>query len=95
MKERLTLETARLLLRPFTVADAPDVQRLAGEREIASTTLHVPHPYEDGMAEQGRSCRTPRSVRGLLGNRPPYRDPSLSHSGCYANTSYLSPRIGR
>lgn len=47
-----TLETDRLRLRPFTLADAPAVQRLAGERAIADTTLNVPHPYEAGMAEQ-------------------------------------------
>jgi [ribosomal protein S5]-alanine N-acetyltransferase len=46
-----SLETERLLLRPFTLADAPAVQSLAGAVEIASTTLHVPYPYEDGMAE--------------------------------------------
>lgn len=45
------LTTAHLVLRPFSLADAPDVQRLAGDREIASTTLVIPHPYEDGMAE--------------------------------------------
>ena len=33
------------------MADAPEVQRLAGSPEVASTTLNVPHPYEDGMAE--------------------------------------------
>jgi [ribosomal protein S5]-alanine N-acetyltransferase len=52
MKERPTLETTRLILRPFTFADASEVQGLAGDRAIASTTLNVPHPYEDGMAEQ-------------------------------------------
>jgi len=51
MTDRPTLETARLLLRPFTLADAPEVQRLAGERDIASTTLNIPHPYADGQAE--------------------------------------------
>jgi RimJ/RimL family protein N-acetyltransferase len=45
------LETQRLTLRAFTMADAPQVQRLAGDRDIASTTLVIPHPYEDGMAE--------------------------------------------
>jgi RimJ/RimL family protein N-acetyltransferase len=52
MAERPELKTDRLLLRPFILADAPAVQRLAGDRDIASTTLSIPHPYEDGMAEQ-------------------------------------------
>ena len=47
-----TLTTTRLVLRPFTLADAPAVQVLAGAPELASTTLAIPHPYEDGMAEE-------------------------------------------
>jgi RimJ/RimL family protein N-acetyltransferase len=46
-----SLESKRLILRPFHVADAPAVQRLAGERDIADTTRNIPHPYADGMAE--------------------------------------------
>jgi RimJ/RimL family protein N-acetyltransferase len=45
------LHTPRLILRPFTLADAPDVRCLAGDRAIADTTLNVPHPYGEGMAE--------------------------------------------
>jgi RimJ/RimL family protein N-acetyltransferase len=47
-----TLATPRLVLRPFGLHDASTVQRLAGAREIADTTLNIPHPYEAGMAEQ-------------------------------------------
>ena len=45
------MRTSRLLLRPFTVADAPAVRRLAGVYEVARTTLNIPHPYHDGMAD--------------------------------------------
>ena len=41
-----TLRTPRLILGEFTLRDAPDIQRLAGAREIADTTLAIPHPYE-------------------------------------------------
>jgi RimJ/RimL family protein N-acetyltransferase len=46
------LQTERLILRAFTLKDVPDVQRLAGEWEVARTLLSVPHPYEDGVAEK-------------------------------------------
>jgi RimJ/RimL family protein N-acetyltransferase len=52
MKHQPKLYTTRLVLRPFTLEDAPEVQRMSGAREIASTTLNIPHPYEDGMAEE-------------------------------------------
>jgi [ribosomal protein S5]-alanine N-acetyltransferase len=41
-----TLRTARLILGAFDPQDAPELQRLAGAREIADTTLAIPHPYE-------------------------------------------------
>ena len=52
MKERLELRTRRLLLRPYLLSDAEDLQRLAGEFDVAKGTLCMPHPYEDGMAEE-------------------------------------------
>jgi [ribosomal protein S5]-alanine N-acetyltransferase len=45
-----TLLTTRLELRPFAADDAFDVERLAGMREIADTTLNIPHPYPHGGA---------------------------------------------
>ena len=45
------LKTGRLCLRPFSVSDGPRLRRLAGDRRIADTTVNIPHPYEEGMAE--------------------------------------------
>jgi ribosomal-protein-alanine N-acetyltransferase len=52
MSKRPSLETARLLLRPFEEADGPRTRELAGERAIAANTLDIPHPYEEGTAEE-------------------------------------------
>ena len=52
MRTAPPLLTERLLLRSFTLEDAADVQRLAGDRDVASTLTNMPHPYEDGMAEE-------------------------------------------
>ena len=68
MKTRPTIETKRLRLRPFELSDAKDVQRLAGDGAIADTTLNIPHPYEDGMAEEWISTHQPKFESGELLN---------------------------
>ncbi len=64
--EQPILQTVHLLLRPFTLSDAADVQRLAGAGEVADMTLNVPHPYQDGMAEQWVGGHSERLASGSL-----------------------------
>lgn len=52
MRSAPPLLTERLLLRSFILEDATDVQRLAGDRDVASTIPNMPHPYEESMAKK-------------------------------------------
>ncbi|MGH7510210.1 MAG: GNAT family N-acetyltransferase [Gemmatimonadales bacterium] len=63
-----TLRTPRLVLGSFSPEDAPELQRLAGERRIADTTLSIPHPYtlDHALAWIGNQRR--ESVRGRATN---------------------------
>jgi len=68
MTRQPTLMTERLILRPFELCDAPDVQRLAGSREVAATTINIPHPYEDGVAEAWIASHPERFAKGEVVN---------------------------
>ncbi len=59
------LLTKRLILRSFTLDDAHDIQRLAGNLNVAKMTLNVPHPYENGMAEEWISSHKEKSELGV------------------------------
>lgn len=59
-----TLTTDRLTLRPFDHDDAFDVERLAGMREIADTTLNIPHPYPHGGAAEWILLHRPAWAQG-------------------------------
>ena len=61
---RPTLETERLILRPFTMEDADAVTALVGAREIAASTLSIPHPYDRSMAEQWLATHEAGFARG-------------------------------
>ena len=67
MTTQPVLQTQRLVLRPFTLADAPDVQRMVSDPAVSLTTLNIPYPYPEGGARdwiadfatspaQGDSC---------------------------------------
>lgn len=62
-KEPPIIKTERLILRPFTLDDAPEIQRLAGDKDVASTTSdgEIPQP---NMAEQWIKVRQERVDRG-------------------------------
>jgi len=47
MTIRPTLETVRLRLRPYSESDIPELLPLIGTREVAATTLRIPHPYSE------------------------------------------------
>jgi len=64
LTQRPTLTTARLVLRPFVLRDAPRVRELAGERDVAATALNIPHPFERGMAEQWIASHHPQWEEG-------------------------------
>ena len=66
MTQQPSLRTQRLLLRPFSINDAPDVQRLAGDRDVAANVRDIPHPYEDGLAEEWIGTHKERFERGEI-----------------------------
>src|SRR5215212_9717637 len=61
-----TLETARLRLRPFTLADAPPVREMAGDRRVSEPTLNIPHPYPAGLAEQWIGTHAANAAEGRI-----------------------------
>ena len=64
MQDQPTLTTDRLTLRPFLADDAFDIERLAGVREIADTTLTIPHPYPHGAAAEWILTHAPAWQKG-------------------------------
>ena len=64
MKEQPTLTTERLILRPFSLADAKELQKLIGDRTIADTMISIPHPYTDKMAKDWIGKRTEQYEEG-------------------------------
>lgn len=46
------IETERLLLRKLLASDAERIEKLAGDFDLAKTTLNIPHPYPKGSASE-------------------------------------------
>ena len=83
------LYTPRLCLRPFTLADAPRVQQLAGDPRIAATTAALPHPDPHDAAEKWIKSHQAAAALGnkfefaitLAGTRTPNRESDLTDTG--------------
>jgi RimJ/RimL family protein N-acetyltransferase len=71
------VKTARLLLRAPRPEDAADIERLAGEREIALNTLHIPHPYPAGAAAGWIASHGEKLARGI-------HTFAIEHEGAFA-----------
>lgn len=61
---RTRIQTPRLLLRPFVADDAGALRALAGAREIADTTISIPHPYSDAAARAFIASQAQEAERG-------------------------------
>ncbi len=62
--ETLSLAGDKLTLRPFTLEDAPRVQELVSNWNVASMVARIPHPYPDGGAEEWISGHNERRASG-------------------------------
>jgi RimJ/RimL family protein N-acetyltransferase len=74
------------------------VQHLAGDRRVADTTLNVPHPYNDGMAEAWIDGHAFGAAAGrqfdfaitLAGTRTPGREQDVTDTGHLIGTVSLT-----
>ncbi len=91
------LKTERLTLRAFTLDDAKDVQRLAGDKLIADTTLLIPHPYPDGAAELWIETHNELFLRGtdyIFAITDKTTDELIGAIGLTVNSSFRIGELG-
>jgi RimJ/RimL family protein N-acetyltransferase len=79
------LETQRLILRDFSESDIPELAPLVGAREVAETTLRIPHPYEEKHAREFLAS-TPKENELRLAIR-------LRSDGCLIGGIGLHPQM--
>jgi ribosomal-protein-alanine N-acetyltransferase len=91
---RPTLTTERLVLRPFALDDAPAVQRLASDREVALNTLLIPHPYPDGAAEEWIKGHDDQSNNHIFAIAPRAGGEVMGAIGLHADRQHERAEIG-
>jgi len=62
--DALPLQTERLTLRAYTLADVPALVALAGDRDVAATTLRIPHPYSESDGREFVASTEEDQARG-------------------------------
>lgn len=65
MKHPPVIRTERLVLRPFSIDDAPRVAEFAGSEEVYANTLGMPHPYTDEDAAKWISGHDMKFYEGM------------------------------
>lgn len=61
LAQAIPIDTQRLRLRWLFLEDAAALAKLAGRREIADTTISIPHPYSEEQARQWIAARSTES----------------------------------
>jgi len=91
---RPTITTSRLVLRPFTADDAPAIQRLAAAREVAATTLLIPHPYPEGAAAEWIAGHDDTSNNHIFAIAPRDGGEVMGAIGLHVDTNHDRAEIG-
>jgi RimJ/RimL family protein N-acetyltransferase len=98
-----TLYTPRLILRPFTLADALRVEELVSDARVALTTARIPHPYPEGGAvawiEENAEFERRNTIISLAitlaGTRTPDRELDPTDTGHLIGSVCLVMRPGK
>lgn len=61
---KTVLVSKRLTLRQLEPHDSESIEKLAGEKDVADTTLSIPHPYPAGSAVTFINARREAAARG-------------------------------
>jgi hypothetical protein len=94
------LRTQRLVLREFTLEDAPELGQIAQVWEVAHTMLHLPHPYDEGVAQESiaglrsEQAKTPPHLcrKFLMVKLAPALTPTRRHTHPLSRCPY--PSVG-
>jgi RimJ/RimL family protein N-acetyltransferase len=91
------LQTNRLLLRPFRSEDQSALLLLISEKEVAATTLRIPHPctlrdVQDWLATHGQEYERRETIRWAVCLR--HSDTLVGGISLFLNDPFQSAELG-